>query len=117
MSGLNDSKKRDFVTRFTVILEQNSELLADKGFDPTNKIAQLKEEIAITEQAEGHQSAAMAAAKNATKIALEALNVAYKDASATVDIVSGFLGKDDNLLIEIKKLRKINPPPPPDKPE
>lgn len=117
MSGLNDSKKRDFVTRFTVILEQNGELLADKGYNPTAKIAQLKEEIAIADQAEGHQSAAMAAAKNATKLALDALNVAYKDASATVDLVSGLLGKDDNLLIEIKKLRKTNPPPPPDNPE
>lgn len=114
MSGLNDSKKRDFVTQFTVILEQNAELLADKGFDPTNKIAQLKEEMAITDQAEGRQSAAMAAAKNATKLALEALNVAYKDASATVDLVSGLLGKDDNLLKEIKKLRKTTPPPKPD---
>ena len=116
--SLNESKKRDFISLFIQILEQNGELLAEKGYNPTNKIAQLKEEIAITDQAEAHQALAMADAKNATKAATNALNVAYTDASATVDLVSGLLGKDDNLLIEIKKLRKTNPPPPPpDNPE
>lgn len=111
MSGLNDARKRDFVAQFTVILEQNGELIASKGYDPTAKIAQLKEEIAIADQAEGRQREAMAAAKNATQEASQTLNFAYTDASATVDLVSGLLGKNDNLLLEIKKLRKITSPP------
>jgi hypothetical protein len=37
-------------------------------------------------------------------------------ASATVDLISGVLGKNDNLLLEIKKLRKTTPPPKPDNP-
>jgi hypothetical protein len=114
--SLNESKKRDFISMFIVILEQNSELIADKGYDPTNKLVQLKEELAGADQAEGRQREAVAAAKNATQIATEALNVAYTNASATVDLVSGLLGKDDNLLIEIKKLRKTTPPPKPDNP-
>ncbi len=116
--SLNESKKRDFISLFISILEQNGELLASKGYEPANKISQLKEEIAITDDAEARQALAKASAKNATKAATNALNVAYTDASATVDLVSGLLGKDDNLLIEIKKLRKTNPPPPPpDNPE
>ncbi len=112
--SLNGSKKRDFISLFIEILEQNGELLAGKGYDPTNKIAQLKEELAITDQAEAQQSLAKATAKNATKAATNALNVAYTDASATVDLISGLLGKDDNLLLEIKKLRKTTTPDKPD---
>ena len=112
--SLKESEKRDFITQLIVIMEQNGELLAGKGYDPINKITQLKEELAITDQAEAQQSLAKATAKNATKAATNALNVAYTDASATVDLVSGLLGKDDNLLIEIKKLRKTTTPDKPD---
>mgnify|MGYP000845337864 FL=1 len=114
MTSLNEARKRDFISMLIVIMEQNGELLAEKGYDPANIIAQLKEELAITDQKEAHQKAAVAAAKNATKDAVEALNITYKHASATVDLISGLLGKDDNLLKEIKKLRKTTPPPPPD---
>ena len=104
--SLNESKKRDFVTQLVVIMEQNGKLLGDKGYDPTAKIKQLKEEITTVDQAEGRQREAVAAAKNATQHAQESLNIAYTDASATVDLISGLLGKNDNLLLEIKKLRK-----------
>lgn len=114
--SLTEAKKRDFISMLIVILEQNGELIADKGYDPTAKIAQLKEELAITDQAEGRQREAMAAAKNATQVTLDSLNVAYTNASATVDLISGLLGKNDNLLLEIKKLRKTTPPPKPDTP-
>jgi streptomycin 6-kinase len=116
--SLNESKKRDFIAMLIVIMEQNAGLLAEKGYDPTNVIAQLKEELAITDQKEARQRETVVAAKNATQEALEALNVSYKKASATVDLISGLLGKDDNLLKEIKKLRKTTPPPPkPDQPD
>lgn len=110
MSGLNDSKRRDFIAQFIVVLEQNSQLLTDKGFDPTAKIAQLKAELAALETKEGKQVEATAAAKDATKAAQDALTVAYTDASAAVDLIAGLLGKKDNLVIEIKKLRKTSKP-------
>ena len=117
MTSLNESKKRDFIALLIILIEQNAELLVEKGYDPTNIIAQLKEELAITDQAEVKQSEAVAAAKKATKVAVGSLNETYKHASAAVDLISGLLGKDDLLLIEIKKLRKTTPPPPPDQPE
>ena len=104
--SLTESKKRDFVSQLIVILQQNSELLADKGFDPTTKISNLQEELAIADDAEGKQLEAMAAAKDATQAANETLDVAYTDGSATVDLITGLLGKNDNLVLEIKKLRK-----------
>lgn len=104
--SLNESKKRDFVSQLVVIMEQNAQLLSDKGFDPTAKIQQLQQELTAAEEAEAKQSEAMAAAKNATQVANETLDVAYTDGSATVDLISGLLGKNDNLVLEIKKLRK-----------
>jgi len=106
MTSLNEAKKRDFVTQLIVIMEQNAQLLTDKGFDPAEKIATLKQEMIAADESEGKQAEAMAAAKNATKLANETLDTAYTNGSATVDLIAGLLGKKDNLLLEIKKLRK-----------
>ena len=48
----------------------------------------------------------MAAAKDATKLAIDTLKEAYDNGSATVDLITGLLGKKNNLVLEIKKLRK-----------
>lgn len=106
MTTLSEAKKRDFISQLIVILQQNSQSLVDKGFDPAAKIAQLTQELAAADDAEGRQREAMAAAKNATQLANETLNTAYADGSATVDLITGLLGKKDNLVLEIKKLRK-----------
>ena len=110
MASLNESKKRDFVSQLIVIMEQNAQLLSDKGFDPEAKIAQLKLELTSADESEGKQAEAMAAAKDATKLSQETLDTAYTDGSATVDLIAGLLGKKDNLVLEIKKLRKIGKP-------
>lgn len=104
--SLTESKKRDFVTQLIVIMQQNAQSLTDKGFDPAAKIAQLQQEMVAADEAEGKQVEAMAAAKDATKVAQDTLDVAYTDGSATVDLIAGLLGKNDNLVLEIKKLRK-----------
>lgn len=112
MSGLSDAKRRDFITQLIVVLEQNSQLLIAQGFDPAAKIAQLRAELTDLETKEGRQLESLAAAKDATKAAQDALTVAYTDASATVDLIAGLLGKNDNLVIEVKKLRKTSKPKP-----
>ena len=104
--SLNESKKRDFVTQLIVIMQQNAQLLSDRGFDPAAKITQLQQEMQAADEAEGKQVEAMAAAKDATRLANDTLDVAYTDGSATVDLITGLLGKNDNLVLEIKKLRK-----------
>jgi len=108
--SLTESRKRDFVTQLIVIMEQNAQSLSDKGFDPTAKIEVLKQEMTAADEAEGKQVEAMAAAKNATNVAQNTLDAAYTDGSATVDLIAGLLGKNDNLVIEIKKLRKVSKP-------
>ena len=37
-----ESEKRDFVSQTIVIMEQNASTLSDAGFDPANRISQLK---------------------------------------------------------------------------
>lgn len=106
MGNLTEPKKRDFITQLILVMEKNIELFTNKGYDPANKIAELKQDLTAADDAEAQQTAAAAAAKDATKLSQEKLDLAYRNGSATVDLISGLLGKDDNLLREIKKLRK-----------
>ena len=106
MATLSEAKKRDFVSQMITLLEQNTQLLTDKGYNPENKINELKTELTTADESEARQTEAMAAAKDATKLSQDTLDTAYRNGSATVDLLSGLLGKKDNLLLEIKKLRK-----------
>lgn len=106
MGNLTESKKRDFLVQLITILEQNEQILSETGYDPAPKIASLQNGIKAAEEAEARQLEAKAASKNATRLATETLNAVYREGSAAVDLVSGLLGKDNNLLLEIKKLRR-----------
>lgn len=106
MGYLNDSKKRDFVTQLIVIIKQNTQLLIDKGLDPDSKVVELEAEIKTADEAEGKQTESKVAAKNATALAKQTLKTAYTKSSSTVELISGALGKNHNLVKEIRKLRK-----------
>lgn len=108
MAKMNESGKRDFVSQMITILQQNTTLLTDSGFDPTTKISQLQNELTAADTAEGHQIEAKAASKAATSVALETLKTAYNDSSATVELITGILGKKHPLVQELRKLRKSN---------
>lgn len=110
MSGLNESKRRDFVSQLIVVLEQNAAILVAKGYDPATKITDLKSELTTADDAQGKQLEAAAKAKDATKLANQTLDVAYADGSDTVELIAGLLGKKDNLVIELRKLRKGSKP-------
>ena len=79
-------------------------------YDPAAKITQLRTEIGTTDEKEAQQREAAAKAKDATKKANDAMNIAYTDASATVELLAGLLGKDNNLVIEMRKLRNTERP-------
>ena len=106
MGNFSESKKRDFLKQLIIVMEQNAQIITEKGFNAQLRIEQLNIELKEAEQAEGIQREMIAEAKNATKRAQVTLDIAYRDGSATVDLLSGLLGKSDNLLLEIKKLRK-----------
>ncbi|NQU53986.1 MAG: hypothetical protein HQ522_15775 [Bacteroidetes bacterium] len=106
MGNMSEAKKRDFVNQLITILKQNAQLFIDKGYDPANRIAELEEFLNETEIAEARQTEAEAAAKDATKLSQKTLDKTYREGSATVELISGLLGKDNNLLREIRKMRK-----------
>ena len=106
MAVQKESEKRDFVSQTTVITEQNASLLVDAGFDPANRIEQLKTELTAADEAEGKQKEAQAAALDATNLSKETLKVAYNDASAVISLIEGLLGKDHSLVRKLRQLRK-----------
>ena len=42
MSKMTEAKKRDFVTQIITLVEENREVLNDKGFDPAERVDGLK---------------------------------------------------------------------------
>lgn len=106
MAGLTEAKKRDFISQLVVLVLQNEQRLKDKGYDPTDRVGVIKTKSGEADAAEARQQEAMAAYKDATTLANNTLDAAYTDASAFVDVLSGILGKKDNLVLEIKKMRK-----------
>lgn len=106
MSANTESKKRDFVSQTITIMEQSSETLSEAGFDPAERISQLKTELTAADDAEGRQQEAQAAAMDATKLSKATLKIAYDDASAAINLIEGLLGKDNSLVHKLRKLRK-----------
>uniref|UniRef100_UPI0032161FB4 hypothetical protein n=1 Tax=uncultured Draconibacterium sp. TaxID=1573823 RepID=UPI0032161FB4 len=106
MSANSEAKKRDFVSQTITIMEQNSTMLSDAGFDPVNRISQLKTELVACDEAEGRQVEAQTAALDATKASNAALKTAYDDASAAINLIEGLLGKDNSLVHKLRQLRK-----------
>ena len=101
-----EGEKRDFVAQTIVIMEQNATVLTDAGFDPANRITQLKTEMVTTDKAKGKQKEAQAAAMDATKLSNDTLKIAYDDASAAINLIEGLFGKDNSLVRKLRKLRK-----------
>ncbi len=106
MSKQSESDKRDFVTQVAEIMENNAPLLIEKKYDPAEKVAELKQQGSDAVQAEAKQTDADKVAKDATELANATLGLAYKNASAAVEIIAGLLGKNHNLVLELRKLRK-----------
>jgi hypothetical protein len=106
MTSLSESRKRDFVSQFFLLLTNNSEELIAAGYDPAELAAKLQQELDVANAAETAQTNAEVAAQNATKAAQETLTQAYTSTSNAVELVAGLLGKNHNLVKEIRKLRK-----------
>ena len=103
---MNDAKKRDFVAQIISLVEAEQEALTDKGFNPTERLDGLKVKKQAADSTEIVQQEAAAKAQEATAQANQALADAYKDASSFADLISGLLGKDNELVKKMRKFRK-----------
>jgi hypothetical protein len=103
---MNHLEKSAFVSEIIEILKQEQQLLQEAGFNSNERINALTVKSHAAEQAEVGQKKAQAAAMVATDLANSKLNEAYNDASAVVELITGLLGKDNELVRKIKKIRK-----------
>lgn len=106
MPYLKEAQKRDFISQMIVLSQDSSAIITEQGFDLGKRIDTLKVMLEEARQAEGEQIEAMVKAKEATIKSKEKLSKAYAEASKTVDLFAGLLGKDHSLIREMRKLRK-----------
>ena len=102
---MNEAKKRDFISQIISLVEEESQTLTEKGFDPTTKIDGLKGKDLESNKAETAQQEAAAKAKEATTNSNLKLDEAYKEASNIADLLSGLLGKESELVKKMRKFR------------
>ncbi len=103
---MNDAKKRAFVAQIISLVDAEQGALTDKGFNPTERLDGLKVKKQASDSAETAQQEAAAKAQEATTQANQTLADAYKDASDFADLISGLLGKDNELVRKMRKFRK-----------
>lgn len=102
---MNEAKKRDFVAQIISVVQAEQGGLIEKGFDPTVRLDELKIKKDAADAAETEQQGAAAKAKEATAHANLTLDDAYKGASDFADLISGLLGKDNELVKKMRKFR------------
>jgi len=102
----NDIKKRDFIRQMIVVVELNQTSLSEAGFDPATNLTELKTKNTKVITAKAEQLEIRAALKDATVEAGSTLDAAYKQASDFANIISGLLGKKNEIVKEIRKMRK-----------
>ncbi len=103
---MREATKRDFVTQMIELLQDEKESLATKGYTADAKITELIDNKKACDTAELQQQKAQVAAKEATQLANETLDVAYRQASDTADLLSGLLGKNSEIIKKIRTFRK-----------
>lgn len=107
MAGLTHDQKRAFIHKIIEVLEENTQVLTAKGYDPAAKIAELTTQWQAQEQAEAAQIQIFAAHKAATSASNATLKVAYENASASVELIVGLLGKHHPLVEILKNIRDL----------
>ena len=103
--ALTEGQQRAFARNILEILRDHEQELKDAGFDPQARTAQLEQLAQDAEDKEAAQTAAREAHLQATSVSQSATKAAYDNASAAVDLISGLLGKNHELVKVIKNLR------------
>ncbi|MBN2804171.1 MAG: hypothetical protein JXR91_13840 [Deltaproteobacteria bacterium] len=103
---MTEAEKRDFISSIIELASLQKEVLANAGFCSDTLIETLRKEKEEADKAEILQKEAMAASQIATKQSQEALAKAYNQASNMAEIISGLLGRDNELVKKMRKFRK-----------
>ncbi len=100
------SQKMDFARLISEFLNGHKDDLLAKSFDATNDIAEITALLTAAIEAEDEQLDAKAVAKQKTAVANSAVKDCYTKASSAFDSIIGALGKDNEHVQELRRLRR-----------
>lgn len=104
--AIAEYRKRDFIAQMLQFISNNRDKLMEAGYNPDDAFLELSEKYRKTRLDASKKAEALAAYKNAVKLSGASLKDAYMQASGLAEILSGLLGKKDNLVLEMRKIRK-----------
>lgn len=105
MSKLTESGEREFPRRVINILKETKDEFKGTDLNIDKRVKELEDGANETEKAEAQQIKSQAATREATKVSVEKRKANYNRASATIDAISGALGKTHALTKRLKNLR------------
>ena len=105
MAGLTETTKREFSKRILDVLNTNKDTLKIKGVDAEVASGELSQLLDDAFSKENKQIQLQVETKKATADSQKATDIAYRKASATVELLVGALGKEDELSKRLKNLR------------
>ncbi|MEW6555819.1 MAG: hypothetical protein AB1349_00515 [Elusimicrobiota bacterium] len=105
MGKLTESGEREFTRRVISILKETKDEFKGTDLNIDRRVKELETLAADADKAEAAQIKAQATARQATKVSIEKRKAAYNKASATIDAISGALGKTHALTKRLKNLR------------
>jgi len=103
--NLTEAQKRAFARELIEILVDHQAQLTAAGFTTATRITQLQTLAQAADDKEAGQVAAREAHRRATTESKAATKAAYDNASATIELIVGLLGKSDPLVKTLKNLR------------
>jgi hypothetical protein len=104
--AIAENRKRDFIAQMLQMIANNRDKLTEAGYNPENAYRELLEQYQKATLDAGKKAETLAAYKDAVKISGESLRIAYVNASRLAEILSGLLGKKNNMVLEMRKIRK-----------
>lgn len=109
---LSTTETIGFCDQFVRLLQDNQNLLKNKGLDVSNWISEITGLKDDAVQKDAEQDEMKAAAKAKTREAQTAVKLAYRTSSTKLDAVIGVLGKDTPAAKQASRLRSslIAPP-------
>lgn len=105
MADLNDPLKESYISKVGDALKPYVDELKGKGFDATDRIAQLTGAGGQIEDAGKARKTAEQAVTEAVKAEQKLRNNFYTLATGTVSLVEGVLGKTHALPVKLRSLR------------
>lgn len=102
---LSTAETIGFANQFVQLIEDNKELLQEKGLDVSTWITEIKTLNSSAISKDAILDDARAAMKIKTTEAADATKLVYKTSSTRLDAVIGVLGKDTPLAKQVARLR------------